>query len=90
MSKTNSQIQRGGAEAHDVWGVCIFRDDGTCFLACGEYAAPILFWGRGNAVDHRRELRENGFKKTAVVRVSMAFVFQPPPRFRVSALKPRP
>lgn len=71
---------RTRVDINKVFGVRIEREDGTCFLAMSGSAAPMLFWKRSQAVKYRRELKGHGFKRTAVISVTMIFKYQPKPK----------
>ena len=74
-------------EGGTFFGVRIQSEDGRTFLSASATAMPSLFWKRGMAVAHRRDLKKHGFKKTKVVPVAWSLAFPAPPLPLVSKNK---
>lgn len=65
------------------WGVAIYRDDGTCFLACsGAGVLPFVHVHRKEAVRHKRSLID--YFKCRVVPVSFTNPVMLPPNNKVT------
>lgn len=74
MTTTGYQKTEGGS----YYGVLIRCADGRVFLSASATAMPSLFHKRSDAVQHRRDLKANGFPKTKVVRVAWTLTYVVP------------